>query len=154
MAGSATVALALAGVIVTAPLHADLTIRIKETSGANTTVRVEYYKQHLWRTDWSGGAYTIATLTVFDGPTRPAVPRVAIKGNGRRPQGLPVWEKVGDQLLEVTELSEAPLDPQLFEPPPGFRRIIRPIPGEPLSWSDRLLLYWQQVLDWIGSLGQ
>ena len=69
---------------------------------------------------------------------------------GHRPPGIAICEKTADHLLEVTELSEDPLDPKLFEPPPGFRRVIRPFPGQRLSWADRAQFYWQQFLDWLG----
>ena len=78
------------------------------------------------------------------------VPSIAFHVNGHAPQGLPVWEKSGDRLLEITELSEAPLDPKLFEPPPGFRRVYHWLPGESLSWPNQLHWYWQQFLDWLG----
>lgn len=77
-------------------------------------------------------------------------PRIAVKTTGHAPEGLPIWEKSGDRLLEVTELSEAPLDAKLFEPPSGFRRVVRPLSVQPLSWTDLLWVRWQQFLDWLG----
>lgn len=73
-------------------------------------------------------------------------PRIAFKTTGHSPEGLPVWEKSGDRLLEVTELSEAPLDAKLFEPPSGFRRVDRTLSAQPLSWTDLLWVRWQQFL--------
>ena len=77
-------------------------------------------------------------------------PRIAVKATGHAPEGLPVWEKGGDRLLEVTEVSEAPLDAKIFEPPSGFRRVDRTLSAQPLSWTDLLWVRWQQFLDWLG----
>jgi hypothetical protein len=51
--------------------------------------------------------------------------------------------------MEVTEFSRAELDPMLFEPPNGYRRVIHPVPGEQLSWSDEILFGWQQFQNWL-----
>ena len=72
--------------------------------------------------------------------------------SGPAPKGLAVWEQTGDNLLEVAELSEAPLDPRLFEVPADFHRVVRPLPGESLSWNDQLIFYWQEIEDWSGHL--
>ncbi|MGH9665738.1 MAG: hypothetical protein ACRD9L_15035, partial [Bryobacteraceae bacterium] len=78
-----------------------------------------------------------------------AVPKIEVTRLGSTPTGLLVSERRGDSILEVTKFSEAPLDPKLFEPPAGFRRVIRPMPGEQLPWSDQALFYWQQLQDWL-----
>jgi len=93
---------------------------------------------------------TVTYLTSSPAGSPPPGPDFVVKSTGGGPQGLPIWEKTRDHVFEVIELSESPLDPKVFEPPAGFRRVIRPHPGEPLSWNDRLQLYWQQLLDWIG----
>jgi len=80
------------------------------------------------------------------------VPNIKVTRNGPAPRGLPVWEKTGDHLSEVTEFSELPLDESLFEPPKDFRRVVRRFPGEQLSWSDELLFDWQHVQSWLASL--
>ena len=80
------------------------------------------------------------------------VPSIKITRHGPTPRGLAVWEKTGENLLEVTEFSEGPLGQSLFEPPEGFRRVVHPFPGERLSWSDQLLFRWQQFEDWLGGL--
>jgi hypothetical protein len=64
---------------------------------------------------------------------QPAIPKVKVTRSGPAPKGLAVWEQTGDNLLEVTEFSETPLDPRLFEAPAGFHRVVRPLPGESLS---------------------
>jgi len=76
-------------------------------------------------------------------------PKVQVVRTGPTVKGIPVWEKTGGSLLEVTDLSEAPLDPKLFEVPEGFRRLVHPLPGEPLSWSDWLLFQWQEFQYWL-----
>lgn len=63
-----------------------------------------------------------------------------------------VWEQTGDNLLEVTEFSEAALDPRLFKVPADFHRLVHPLPGESLSWIDQLIYYWQEIEDWFGHL--
>ncbi len=96
-----------------------------------------------------GRAGTVAILsTSTNDRGRFSVPKIKITRKGPLPPGIAVWQKTGQQVLEVTEFSEAPLDPKLFESPEDFRRVIRPIRGEPLSWSDQVLLGWQQLQDW------
>ena len=228
--------------------QADLTIHIKETHGASTSTRIQYYKPPLWRTELPDGNYVVGdsashgSFTVdtpsrryfvndVGGVRRPAspdqtivadietkdtgerrsifghaarhilttqrrhmeyrnqapgevqeivtegwyldisgpfpmlsragavafltnsrdgdpVPSITVHVTGRAPLGVPVWEMSGDHLLEITHLSEAPLDPKLFQPPPGFRRIFR----EPSSGPSRFEWYWQQFLDWLGGV--
>lgn len=99
----------------------------------------------------------VGTMAVlgFSGNSRyaqPTFPKIKTARKGRMPHGLPVWEKTGDNVLEVTEFSEAPLNPSLFEIPEGFRRVVRAFPGETLSWSDQMLFHWQEFEDWLGSL--
>jgi hypothetical protein len=89
---------------------------------------------------------------MIDQHRRQTVPKIKVTRNGPVPHGLPVWEKTGENLSEVTEFSQAPLDQSLFEPPEGFRRVVHPFPGARLSWSDQLLFCWQQLEDWLGSL--
>ena len=84
--------------------------------------------------------------------SQPAIPKVKVTRRGPAPKGLAVWEQTGDNLLEVTEFSESPLDPKLFEVPAGFQRVVRPLPGESLSWIDQLIFYWQEIEDWFGHL--
>ena len=83
---------------------------------------------------------------------QPAIPKVKVTRSGPAPKGLAVWEQTGDNLLEVAEFSEAPLDPRLFEVPADFHRVVRPLPGESLSWIDQLIYYWQEIEDWFGHL--
>jgi hypothetical protein len=98
-----------------------------------------------------GMVAVFSTLTI-DQHGRQAVPAIKVTRRGRAPHGLPVWEKTGENLLEVTEFSEAPLDQSLFDPPKGFRRVVHPFPAERLSWSDQLLFRWRQFEDWLSGL--
>jgi hypothetical protein len=91
----------------------------------------------------------VAVLTTFT-IGQQTVPTVKVTRHGPVPRGLPVWEKTGEKLSEVTEISEDPLDQSLFEPPEGFRRVVHPFPAERLSWSDQLLFRWRQFEDWLG----
>jgi hypothetical protein len=80
------------------------------------------------------------------------VPKIEIKRNGIVPRGLTVWSKTGENLSEVTEFSEAPLDRSLFESPKGFRRVVDSFPGVQLSWGDQFLFHWQRFRNWLVSL--
>jgi hypothetical protein len=101
---------------------------------------------------------TVNVLTVYSvnqrgrRPALPKAPKIKITRNGKAPDGLAVWEKTGNSLLEVTKFSEAALEESLFEAPAGFRRVVNPLPGERLSWNDQLLLHWQELLDWFDNL--
>ena len=98
------------------------------------------------------GTVDVLTASTIDQHGQPMVPAIKITRHGPTPHGLPVWEKTGEDLLEVTEFSEDPLDQSLFEPPEGFRRVVHPLLGERLSWSDQLLFRWRQFEDWLGGL--
>ena len=93
---------------------------------------------------------TARPFRIWSPASRPPEAPFAIKSTGKLPPGLAISEKTAAHLLEVTELSEDPLDPKLFEPPPGFRRVIRPFPSQRLSWADQAQFYWQQFLEWLG----
>ena len=101
----------------------------------------------------AGGIAVFTALTI-DQHGRHTVPKIKVTQNGPVPHGLPVWVQIGDNLSEVTEFSEAPLDQCLFEPPEGFRRVVHPFPGEQLSWNDQFLFRWQQLEGWLVSLFQ
>lgn len=98
------------------------------------------------------GRVAVFTTSTIDVHGQQLVPAIKITRHGPTPHGLPVWEKTGENLSEVTEFSEDPLDESLFEPPDGFRRVVHPFPGEQLSWNDQLLFRWRQFEDWLGGL--
>jgi hypothetical protein len=100
------------------------------------------------------GAIAVFTAFTIDQHGRHTVPKIKVTRDGPVPHGLPVWVQTGDNLSEVTEFSEAPLDQRLFEPPEGFRRVVHPFPGEQLPWNDQLLFRWQQLQGWLDSLFQ
>ena len=89
---------------------------------------------------------------VLYGYTNGLAPNVKMTHEGPQPHGVPVWKKTGNFVTEVVEFSEAPLDPKLFQPPARFRRMIRPIPGQSLSWGDQVIFYWQRFEDWLGNI--
>ena len=98
-------------------------------------------------------ANAVAALYVaVDQHGRSDVPKIQIIRKGPVPRGLPVWEKTGDTLTEITEFSEAPLDASVFEVPIGYRRVAHPFPGERLAWDDWLLFQWQQFENWLSRL--
>jgi hypothetical protein len=96
---------------------------------------------------------SVAALYVaVDQHGRSDVPKIQIVRKGPVPRGLPVWEKAGDTLTEVTEFLEAPLDASVFEVPAGYRRVVHPFLGQRLAWDDWLLFQWQQFEDWLSRL--
>jgi hypothetical protein len=61
--------------------------------------------------------------------------------------GLPVVESSGSMTRETLELSTAPLDRNLFEPPVGFKKVNQ-LPGThgwPITESERLRFEWTQL---------
>lgn len=88
------------------------------------------------------------------------VPTIKVKRTGPVPSGLAVRERItshnvrasgGTQMdettFEVTELFEGSLSNELFEPPPGFERVIH-FPGDyRRSVSDDLEMYWEWFQD-------
>ena len=97
-----------------------------------------------------GSVSVLAAISERQG--QPAIPKVKVTRSGPAPKGLAVWEQSGDNLLEVTEFSEAALDPRLFKVPADFHRLVHPLPGESLSWIDQLIYYWQEIEDWFDHL--
>jgi hypothetical protein len=56
-------------------------------------------------------------------------------------ESSPEWSRTS----EVIELSEKPLDKNLFKPPKNFKRVDH-LPGDhPMSWRERLGFEWQQL---------
>ena len=78
-------------------------------------------------------------------------PTVQITRIGPTPRGVPVSQKTGASVTEVVELSEAPIDPKLFQPPSNFRRTIQWGAGDALPWSDRMDYFWQRFEEWLDS---
>jgi hypothetical protein len=71
--------------------------------------------------------------------------------HGRFPQiALTVEETEGPMKTEITELSEAPLNPSVFEVPSGFTRVDA-LPEPPVSWEQQLRLEWYALMRVIGS---
>ena len=104
----------------------------------------------------------VAVLHVVDSH-EPVIPVIKVNRKGAAEKGLVVWAKrtfmnpaagheVFESSSEVTELFEGELDPSLFEPPAGFRRVVDLKSGPPASWSDQLLLRWEWLGDWVRGL--
>jgi len=92
-------------------------------------------------------------------------PLIRVNRTGSAATGLAIWLKKmsvstkpngqreeSDLTVEVTELFEGRLDRALFEPPPGFQRVIS-LPGNyPVPWSQQLRLRWEWLQDWVSGL--
>lgn len=63
-----------------------------------------------------------------------------IQSNGER--------SISKDTSEVTELFEGQLDPALFQPPPGFRRVYPSYPT--VTWRDKLYFCWDWLQDRLG----
>ncbi len=57
-----------------------------------------------------------------------------------------------ENLREVTELYEGPLDQSLFEPPADYRRVLHLSGERSLPWSQLLQLGWEWIEDSFGGL--
>jgi hypothetical protein len=89
-----------------------------------------------------------------------ASPAFKINRRGLVEKGLPVSvttrmsvraDRHFDRSSEVTELFEGRLDPALFEPPPGFRRVFH-FDNFAATWQNRLLMQWEWLQDWFTGL--
>ncbi len=65
--------------------------------------------------------------------------------HARPPNVVPVVEESNHVKTEMTELSEAPLDPALFEVPAGFRKVDS-LQGQEISWEQRWLWEWDALV--------
>lgn len=102
----------------------------------------------------------VSILTVGGQP-----PLLKVNRTGPTATGLALWLKKtsintmpngqrDDSALtvEVTEVFEGQLDRALFEPPPGFQRVIS-LPGNyPLPWGQQMRLRWEWLQDWVAGL--
>jgi hypothetical protein len=83
-------------------------------------------------------------------------PVFKVNQTGPKPTGLAVSLKKNsthdETTWEVTELIEGPLPDDLFEPPPGFERVLRFPSGYSMPWTEHLRLTWEWLQDWVASL--
>jgi len=85
--------------------------------------------------------------------TGPAAPGLALWLKKTSISSVPNEQRHESELtVEVTELFEGQLDRALFEPPPGFQRVVS-LPGNyPLPWSQKMRLRWEWLQDWFAGL--
>lgn len=60
--------------------------------------------------------------------------------------------KIDERTIEVTELFQGSLANEVFEPPAGFKRVVRFPTDYRRNFSDDLEMYWQWFEDWFTSL--
>ena len=88
--------------------------------------------------------------------------RLQIKWLGKAPRGYPIEEtalrtEAGKETIskvELLEISEAPLNPSLFDPPAGYRRALQTGNGgadltKPDTISNRAQYYWTEITLWL-----
>jgi hypothetical protein len=88
-----------------------------------------------------------------------------IKWLGKAPRGYPIEEtsvitESGNKKtakVELLEISEAPLNPSLFELPAGYRRALQTSYGgadltKPDTLSNRAQRYWTELTFWVRGL--
>jgi hypothetical protein len=80
-------------------------------------------------------------------------PIVRVHRSGPAPSGLMVYARktsaAGTWTSEVTDLFEGGLPDSVFQPPPGFTRVLQFPDDAPLSVGERLRLGWELLGDWI-----
>lgn len=99
---------------------------------------------------------------VFAIGTGGQMPIIKVKHTGPDLTGLAVRETrsshhvgarggsvMGETTVEVTELSEGSLAPELFEPPPGFQRVTHFPEDYRRSVADEIESYWEWFQDWV-----
>jgi len=124
----------------------------QETRGSETIEIDGWYidSETLPRKKRQRGAAVLVNAT-----TRPIL---KVNQSGPIPVGLAVWERrISTRGIEsseeVTELVEAPLDDSLFQPPPGFKRVLAPVHFDAqFRWVDRLVVGWEWCQDWLSTL--
>jgi hypothetical protein len=56
--------------------------------------------------------------------------------------------------MEVTELFEGELDKAVFEPPPGFQRVLQLSGDYVPPWDEQFRLRWEWFQDWLRNLAE
>jgi hypothetical protein len=144
--------------------HVKATRRFEPGPGASTPASAE--ETDGWYIDLPGlgcqdhGSSGFAFLTVG---TR--MDRFQIKWLGKAPRGYPIEEtslrtEAGKKTIskvELLEISEAPLNPSLFELPAGYRLALQKENGgvdmtKPDSASNRAEYYWMRFTFWVRGL--
>ena len=141
-----------------------VTIRVEPSPGASTRASVE--ETDGWYVDLPGFGCQDGASSGFArlgfGNRRD---RLQIKWLGKAPRGYPIEEisvitESGNKTtakVELLEISEAPLNPSLFELPAGYRRALQTRYGgadltKPDTLSNRAQRYWTELTFWVRGL--
>jgi hypothetical protein len=146
--------------------HVKVKIRTEPGPGASTPASVE--ETDGWYIDLprfgcqEQGLSGFARLSVSNGKSQD---RWQVKWLGRAPRGYPIEEtsvitKPGNKTaskVELLEISEAPLDPSIFELPMGYSQALQTGNGgadltKPDTISNRAQYYWMRLSLWVRGL--
>jgi len=148
--------------------HVKVKIRFEPSPGASTPASVE--ETDGWYIDLPGlgcqeqalSGFRFARLSVSTGNRQD---RLQIKWLGKAPRGYPIEEtslitERGNKTIskvELLEISEAPLNPSIFELPAGYRRALQTGNGgadltKPDTISNRAQYYWTRLTFWVRGL--
>jgi hypothetical protein len=146
--------------------HVIVKIRIEPGPGASTPPSVE--ETDGWYIDLPGfgcqeqGLSGFARLSVSSGNRQD---RFQVKWLGKAPRGYPIEETsviTGPEnktmsKIELLEISEAPLNPSIFELPAGYRQALQTGNGgadltKPDTVSNRTQYYWTKLVFWMRGL--
>jgi hypothetical protein len=83
-----------------------------------------------------------------------SVPAVKVNRQGPAETGLAIWEKTAENTIEVTELFEGELEKSVFDPPPGFQRVLQLPNAYSPSWDEQFRLRWEWFQDWLRNLAE
>jgi hypothetical protein len=137
-------------------------IRVEPSPGASTPASEE--ESDGWYIDLPGFGCQDRISSGF-GWFSSGQDRFQVKWLGKAPRGYPIEEtSVGTEAgkktvgkVELLEISEAPLDPSLFDLPPGYRRALQTENGgadltKPDTISNRAQYYWTRLAVWVRGL--
>ncbi len=145
--------------------HVRVKIRFEPGPGASTPASLE--ETDGWYIDLPGfGCQEQASsgfgFTRLSASTGNRYDRFQIKWLGKAPRGYPIEEtslitEVGNKSIskvELMEISEAPLNPSIFELPAGYRRALQTGNGgadltKPDTISNRAQYYWTRLTFWV-----
>ena len=148
--------------------HVRVKILVEPGPGASTPASVE--ETDGWYIDLPGfgcqeqasSGFGFARLSVSTGNRQD---RLQIKSLGKAPRGYPIEEtsvitEAGKRTIskvELLEISEAPLNPSIFELPVGYRQALQTGNGgadltKPDTISNRAEYYWTRLTFWVRGL--
>jgi hypothetical protein len=146
--------------------HVKVKIRFEPSPGASTPASVE--ETDGWYIDLPGfgcqeqASSGFARLSIFSANRQD---RFQIKWLGKAPRGYPIEEtsvitEAGKRTIskvELLEISEAPLNPSIFELPAGYRLALQTGNGgadltKPDTVSNRAQYYWTRLTFWVRGL--